>query len=256
MTTNSSQKLKSVLLNWTPHGVVTHPWLRAKGVSPDLSRTYVQNGWLERLGNGTFKRPGETLTWQGALYSLQSQLGIEVHAGALTALASEGYRHYARSGGETVFLFSETGTTLPKWFREYPWAERMNLTQTRFLPKGLGVRASDMEGFVIQASAPERAILEALHLAPREVDLVEAAQVLEGLRTLRPGVMQGLLEGCTSIKVKRLFLYLAERADLPVVRHLNRDGIALGSGDRMIVPGGVHVPEFGLTVPRELARRG
>jgi len=256
MATNSSQKLKSVLHDWTAHSVVTHPWLRDRGVSPDLSRTYVRNGWLERLGNGTFKRPGDALTWQGALHSLQSQLGLEVHAGALTALSADGHRHYARSGKGTVFLFSETGTTLPKWFREYPWTERMNLTQTRFLPKGLGVRVAEMDGFLLQASAPERAILEALHLAPREVDLVEAAQVLEGLRTLRPKVMQGLLEGCTSIKVKRLFLYLAKRAGLPVVRHLNREGISLGSGERMIVPGGVHVPEFGLTVPRELGRRG
>ena len=68
--------------------------------------------------------------------------------------------------------------------------------------------------------------------------------------------MQELLEGCTSVKVKRLFLYLAKRADLPVVRHLNLEGISLGSGERMVVPGGVHVPEFGLTVPRELVRRG
>ena len=256
MATNSSQILKSVLLDWTPHGVVTHHWLRARGVSPDLSRTYVRSGWLERLGNGTFKRPGDPLSWQGALHSLQSQLGLEVHVGALTALAAEGHRHYARSGRETVFLFSETGTTLPKWFREYAWAERMDLTQTRFLPQGLGVRATDMGGFVLQASAPERAILEALHLSPREVDLMEAAQVMEGLRTLRPKIMQELLEGCTSVKVKRLFLYLAKRADLPVVRHLNREGISLGSGERMIVPGGVHVPEFGLTVPRELGRRG
>jgi len=256
MATNSSQKLKAVFLDWTAHSVVTHPWLRARGVSSDLSRSYVNNGWLERLGNGTFKRPGDRLSWQGALHGLQSQLGLEVHAGALTALAAEGHRHYARSAKETVFLFSETGTTLPKWFREYPWTERMNLTQTRFLPQGPGVRAADMGGFSLKASAPERAILEALHLAPRDVDLVEVAEVVEGLRTLRPKLMQELLEGCTSVKVKRLFLYLASRADLPVVRHLNRERIGLGSGNRMIVPGGVHVPEFGLTVPRELARRG
>lgn len=256
MTTNSSQKLKAVFLDWTAHSVVTHPWLRARGVSPDLSRSYVNNGWLERLGNGTFKRPGDRLSWQGALHSLQSQLGLEVHAGALTALAAEGHRHYARAGKDTVFLFSQTGTALPKWFREYPWPERMNLTQTRFLPQGLGVRSADLGGFSVKASAPERAILEALHLGPREVDLVEISEIVEGLRTLRPKLMQDLLEGCSSVKVKRLFLYIAARAGLPVVRHLNRERITLGSGDRMTVRGGVYIPEYRLTVPRELAPRG
>lgn len=256
MATNSSQKLKAVFLDWTAHSVVTHPWLRARGVSPDLSRSYVNNGWLERLGNGTFKRPGDRLSWQGALHALQSQLGLEVHAGALTALAAEGHRQYLRSGKETVYLFSQAGITLPKWFREYPWPERMNHTQTRFLPAGLGVRSADLGGFSLRASAPERAILEALHLAPKDVDLVEIAEVVEGLRTLRPKLMQDLLEDCTSIKVKRLFLYLASRSGLPVIRHLSRERLFLGSGDRMIVPGGVYIPEYEMTVPRELAPRG
>lgn len=256
MDTNSSQKLKAVFHDWTAHSVVTHRWLRARGVSPGLSRIYVNNGWLERLGNGTFKKPGDLLSWQGALHGLQSQIDLEIHAGALTALAAEGHRYYARSGREAVFLFSETGTTLPKWFREYPWPERMSLTQTRFLPQGLGVRAADLGGFSVKASAPERAILEALHLAPRAVDIVEVAEVVEGLRTLRPKLMQELLEGCSSVKVKRLFLYLASRAGLPLMRHLKRERITLGSGDRMIVPGGVYIPEYRLTAPRELAQRG
>jgi hypothetical protein len=46
----------------TVQTVVTHAWLRERGVSRDLSREYVKSGWLERLGNGTFKRPRETVS--------------------------------------------------------------------------------------------------------------------------------------------------------------------------------------------------
>jgi len=144
--------------------------------------------------------------------------------------------------------------TLPKWFREYPWPERISLTQTKLLPAGLGVRETTRGGFALMTSAPERAILEALHLAPQEIDLVEAFQVLEGLRALRPQLMQSLLEVCTSIKVKRLFLFMAERAALPVATRLDQNSITLGSGDRTLTPGGAYVAKFGLIVPQELAQ--
>jgi len=255
MATDSPSKLKRVLDDWTPGTVVTHAWLHARGVSRDLSRDYVKSGWLERLGAGTFKRPRETVTWQGALHSLQTQLDLRVHVGALTALAAEGAAHYVRLSEDRVFLFAETGVTPPKWFREHAWSTPIKLTQSSLLPPDLGLRPTDLGGFLLQTSTPERAILEALHLAPTDIDLVELAEVMDGLRTLRPKLMQALLESCASFKVKRLFLFLATRAALPVVKHLDRDDIALGRGDRTLTPGGAYVAEFGLVVPRELTAR-
>ena len=118
------------------------------------------------------------------------------------------------------------------------------------------MRERSVGGFALMTSMPERAILEALHLAPKDVDLVEAFHVLEGLQTLRPKLMQSLLAACASIKVKRLFLFMAERAALPVIKRLDQNAIALGSGDRTLTPGGVYVPKFGLIVPKELAALG
>jgi hypothetical protein len=253
MTTIPQHKLKTVLQDWTPHTIATHAWLQQRGVSHDLAREYVNSGWLERLGPGTFKRPKDDVTWQGALFSLQTQLGLKVHVGALTALTTDGNSHYARPGGEPVFLFSKTGTTLPKWFREHAWPAPINLTQTNLLPPEMGLREIASEGFQLRASSAERAILEALHLAPNDIDLVELFQIVEGLRTLRPKLMQALLEACNSIKVKRLFLFLAQKASLPIIAHLDRKAISLGSGDRMLVPGGTYVAEFGLIVPKDLA---
>lgn len=37
-------------------------------------------------------------------------------------------------------------------------------------------------------------------------------ELMEGLNNLRPNQVQDLLEKCESVKVKRLFLYLAEKA--------------------------------------------
>ena len=86
------------------------------------------------------------------------------------------------------------------------------------------------------------------------MDLVETYGLLENLRTLRPHVMQSLLEGCSSVKVKRLFMFLAERAGLPVVAKLARNRIDLGKGARSIVPKGAYVAKYEIVVPRSLVQ--
>lgn len=253
MDISRGEKLKGLLDAWQPGTVATTAWLKRLGVSPQHAHGYVSGRWLEPVANGVFKRPSETLTWQGALHSLQAQLDLQVHVGALTALAADGSAHYMRLGRETVFLFSQTGVVLPAWFKAYDWPVDLRHVQTQFLPPGLGVKDATIGGFSLRASTPERAILECLHLAPQAVDLVEAYQVLEGLRTLRPALMQSLLNACASIKVKRLFLFMAEKAALPVLSHLRTEGLDLGSGDRALVKGGVYVARHRLVLPRELA---
>ena len=56
-------------------------------------------------------------------------------------------------------------------------------------------------------------MLEMLHLVPKAVGFDEARHVMGNLSTLRPEVVQPLLEACGSVKVKRLFLYLSESHD-------------------------------------------
>ena len=142
----------------------------------------------------------------------------------------------------------------PLWFRRHRWPEKVTHVASKFLPAGVAVRARDFGGLPLVASAPERAILECLLLAPERMDLVETYGLLENPRTLRPQVMQSLLESCSSVKVKRLFMFLAERAGLPVVAKLARNRIDLGKGARSIVPKGAYVAKYEIVVPRALVR--
>lgn len=75
---------------------------------------------------------------------------------------------------------------------------------------------------------------------------------MEGLNNLRPASVQKLLEACNSIKVKRLFLYMADKANHDWVRYLNLDNVDLGSGKRSIVADGVYVAKYQITVPKAL----
>ena len=96
-------------------------------------------------------------------------------------------------------------------------------------------------------------MLECLYLAPKKQDLVECYQVMEGLTNLRPKVMQELLEHCGSVKVKRLFLYMAEKAGHKWYEFIDQSRIKLGSGDRSLVPGGAYISKHHISVPQELA---
>ena len=77
---------------------------------------------------------------------------------------------------------------------------------------------------------------------------------MEGLTTLRPKLLQPLLEQCSSIKVKRLFLYMAEKAGHDWFQRLDTSKFNLGAGARTVTKGGVYVSSYGLTVPEELVK--
>jgi hypothetical protein len=96
--------------------------------------------------------------------------------------------------------------------------------------------------------------MECLYLAPGKFDLVECYQLLEGLTNLRPKHLQEILQQCTSIKVKRLFFYMAKKAGHQWFKYLNLKEINLGKGKRSLVKGGVYNAEFQITIPEELAR--
>lgn len=256
MNVGRSDKLRSLLDAWEPHTVATSPHLKSLGLTAQDLQNYTTSHWLVALGRGAFKRPNESVTWQGALYSVQTQLNLPVHVGALTALEMTGNSHYVRFGQSKAYLFSPLRVVMPAWFRAH-WGDAVRHMQSKLLPDGLGLTEQRApEGFLLKTASTERAILELLHLAPKEFDLVEAGQIVEGMTSLRPRLMQSLLEECTSVKVRRLFLYLAERADLPVMRHLDLGRLDLGSGDRSLARMGRYVPKYQLLLPKELVSNG
>ena len=105
-------------------------------------------------------------------------------------------------------------------------------------------------------SSPERAILELLDELPRHETFHQADVLLDGLRTLRPRHLRTLILHCRSVKVKRLFLWFAERHNHAWLKALDRNGIDLGRGKRMLVRGGKLDPKYHITVPEKLDASG
>lgn len=250
MNTHKSKKLNPLLIQWKRGVVYTQTYLTRLGYNHDLVKSYRRSGWIESLGTGAYKLSGDTIDWLGALYALQKQKKLAVHVGGRTALELKGYAHYARHGRNKCFLFGQSNTALPKWFLNYNWNVELVFKATNLFPpfiKDSLIEFPHKEITVI-ISAPERAVLEMLYYIPAKQGFDEAYHILEGLLSLRPQLVQKLLEKCNSVKVKRLFLYMAEKAELPLLKQLNLKKINLGNGKRVIVPNGKLNKKYQITV--------
>jgi hypothetical protein len=253
MTTHGKTKLKTLFKLLKPNNVITSSLLDEYGISRHLRRYYQKNGWIEPLGRGAYKKPGDKIEWQAGVNALNHQLTINVHVGGLTALTLHGFSHYFRLSNETIYLFTPLQTRIPNWFNDYNWNVNLFKKTTSFLPDDTGIKDIEIKGVKINVSTPERAILECLLLAPKNADLVECYQIIEGLVNLKPKLLGELLSVCKSIKVKRLFLYMAEKANHQWLKFLNPIQIDLGSGDRMIIENGTYISKYKITIPEELA---
>jgi hypothetical protein len=252
MSMKRTQHLNRLLQIHKANTVLLAPYLLSNGISRSLQRKYCIGKWLESIGAGAFIRTGDTIDWQGALYSLQSQVDFAAHVGALTALTMQGRIHYVRFE-ERTFLFSTPKQQLPLWFKKQPWYKTVSFLRSNFITDdSLGKNAIPYKTFALKTSTPERAILEILYLTPKFIDWTEAYQLMEGLATLRPTMLQKLLMVCNSIRVKRLFLFMASKIGHTWSRHLDVNSLDLGVGKRSLVKSGVYVPDYCITVPKEL----
>ena len=241
------------LLTKTPQGVVLQSaWLLNEGYSLDLQKYYRNSGWLKALENGAMFRSNNQPGYEGGVYALQKQSGLSVHPGGRTALALQGRAHYIELNTAQVWLFGGEKEKLPTWFRKHKWDQQIHYKASSFIPKELGLAELSLTGFSIKVSSPARAIMECLYLAPENFDLVECYELMENLNDLRPTLVQELLEACTSIKVKRLFLFLADKLNHSWYKYLNLSKVDLGKGKRSLVKEGVYISKYQITLPKTL----
>jgi hypothetical protein len=251
MGTETKTKINRLINLWTVGTPSATSYLNDIGFSRDLLVKYKNSGWLESFGRGAYIRSGDRVTWLGALFTLQAQLGLSVHAGGKTALERKGYAHYLPARQKRVFLYGPRGLILPAWFKGDRFGVEFVVTRTNIFPPESreGFTEFQEKDFSVRISSPERAMLEMLHLVPLKVGFDEARLVMGNLVTLRPEVVQGLLEACRSVKVKRLFLYMAENQGHAWLSQVDLSKVDLGKGKRMIVSNGRYDAKYQITVP-------
>lgn len=248
-------KINQLITAWPPNTIATSDWLEKQGVYRQLADVYVDSGWIERVERGAYRKAGDTVTWAGGLYALQKLQQLRVHVGGRTALEYHGLGHYIRIGPtHRVTLWKTPGTRLPAWFVNHDWESELDVrTATLFSGNVGGITEKPIEQIPVRLASAERAILEYLYDVPKRAGFDEANYLMEGLTTLRPALLQKLLENCTSVKTKRLFMYLAEHHRHGWFKRLDSSGIDFGKGKREIVKGGKLDKTYQIVVP-ELSR--
>ncbi len=248
------------LLGLLPEGVAAPShWLAEQGYSRQLVRKYVQSNWLKPLGRGGYAWAHGTVTWEGVVLGMQHLAGLRFHLGGVSALNRQGVAHYLPLGGENVIhLWGRD--KVPAWVRVINLPVSLAFHTARLFADeaadvGLVELPSGVRDWTLRASGPERAIMEVLSLVDStETSFTHAAELFAGLTSLRPNVINRLLAACVSIKVKRLFLFLADLHGYPWYVRVERQALDLGSGKRVITKGGVLDKQFLITVPQQIVR--
>ena len=75
--------------------------------------------------------------------------------------------------------------------------------------------------------------------------------IMEQLTTLRPDIVQKLLGNTDNLKVKRMFLYMAEKAGHYWFDSLNNK-IDWGYSKYQLAKNGAYISKYKITVPKEL----
>ena len=251
MSRQYTTKINRLFSLWPQGTVVVQSLLKKQGIYRQLIKIYLNSHWLVKIGSGAYARPNDNITWSSGLYSIQNQLYLDIHAGGKTSLYLQGYSHnISNSEPQNTFFFGFRGVQLPAWFKTYNWKTKINYIRTNLFNKNLNIGFTEYQinTYTIKISSLERAIMEMLYLVPQKESIEEAQLIMEGLTTLRPNIINELLNNCNSIKVKRLFLYIADKLNMPWFKKININKINLGKGKRTVIPGGKFNSKYNITV--------
>lgn len=236
-----------------PNALIFSAWMAERGVSRAEQSSYVRTGWLEKLAHGVYYRKGSKPTLYDAISSYNNQLKKQCFVGASTALDLRGFSHFVAMGKPTAYIFTQTPHRLPLWLLKYSWDMEVRYFTTNIFGDDLvGIEKMEINGVEILISSPERAFMECLLLTHTYYSIMDIYYVMEMLTTLRPKLVQQLLDRCSSVKVNRLFLYMAEKSKHQWFQWINPSTIKLGEGKRSMVKNGVYDSKYEITIPKEL----
>ncbi len=250
MSLGYQSKLNQLLLSGKKNGLFFSDWLKKNGYSDQLIRRYRQSGWLASLDKGVMYRTGDSLSSFAALSSYNEQLNKKVRVAAHSALELFGFNHYVPMGKPWLMVASHH-SNIPKWMTSDSFDKNFKpFTTTVFdVPQ---ISTLQIDGVDVLVSSPEQAFMECLLLAPEQYNYMDLYYIMEQLTSLRADVVQTLLEKIKNQRVKRVFLYMAEKAGHYWFDMLHIDKIDLGASKQQLVENGIYINKYRITIPKEL----
>lgn len=244
-------KINKLLACTHPSGLLFSEWLRRQGYSDQLQKRYRDTGWLTSLCKGVMYRSGSKLSAYASLASSNEQQGTTYRVAAHSALERAGFNHFVPMGKPVLSVALPAGNKRPAWMKneEFDMTFYPFTTDTFEYPE---VDTYKEYGGTLLVSSPEQAFLECLLLAPKQYSYLDLYYIMEQLVTLRSDVVQRLLETTANFRIKRVFLYMAEKAGHYWYEELDSCRIETGTSKLQLEPNGIYNVKYKMTIPKEL----
>ncbi len=243
-------KINRLLAETVPGGLMFASWLRAEGYSAQLIKRYRDSGWLEGLSRGVMYRKKEGLSAITAVYCYNQQTGNKARIAAHSALELLGFNHYVPMGKPRLMVAFKNGR-YGGWVSSDKYDMTIVPIHTSIF-KAPATQSFDINGLSIIISSPEQAFLECLHHVADYYNYMDLYYIMEQLTSLDPEKVQTALENTSSQSVKRMFLYMAEKAEHYWFDMLDIDRFGLTASKLQLVDNGVYISKYRITVPKEL----
>ena len=250
MSIATASKLNHILSESLPGGLLFAGWLRKKGYSSQLLKKYRDSGWLEGLVRGVMYRRNDNLSAMTAVYCYNHQTGNSARVAAHSALELLGFSHYVPMGKPRLMVAFES-VNVEDWVK----SDRYDMT---IVPFHTGIFKEPLtqsykgNHYTLKISSPEQAFLECLYLVPDHYNYMDLYYIMEQLTSLDPEKVQAALVGTSSQRIKRMFLYMAEKAGHYWFDMLDMDKFGLTSSKLKLVDSGIYNSKYRITVPKEL----
>ena len=251
--------MKQRIVDDIPEGLlVNREWLARHGVTRPNVDSYLRNGRLHTVLRGLYTRREIPLKWQHVVYSLL-EMGMRTHVGGRSALELAGLAHFVNPEGmKSLELYC--GSRPPSWLAQLSIGVEFHCHSDHLFGKADGKAMPGFDSVTfgtwewrIPVSSPERAFLEFLEQVPGRESFQHADLLMENAVNLSPKKLMPLLLTCHHVKVKRLFLWFAERHGHAWAKRLDAGALGLGTGKRSLVKGGSLDRKYRITVPKEMA---
>lgn len=264
-----------------PYGLlVTKKWLTAQGLSRSLLDNWLKSGKISPVAHGVYKQPEAKLTWEGIVCSLQ-RMGFDLTPGGLTVLNLNGLSHYLELSEQTTIHLYGTDK-MPGWVNKaldnVDFIHHSDLWPKHYINNSYNISHEHLtqndplhsnalntewpwwgenDDWPLTVSTLEQAWFEVLKDVPDKISFEHADQLMEGLINLSPRRLNKLMDRCENVKIRRLFLWFAERHGHAWIKKIDTDKFTmesgyLGSGKRMLAKDGKLDAKYLITVPKDM----
>lgn len=251
MSIATTSKINQLVAESVPGGLLFSSWLHRMGFSPQLVRRYRESGWLETLVRGVMYRRADKLSAMAAVSCYAHQTGNHARIAAHSALDLQGFSHYVPMGRKPRLMVAFDSGNVEKWVRsdKYDMVIEPFNTSVFNNPSTISV---DKEKYSLTLSSPEQAFLECLYLVPFFYNYIDLYYIMEQMTSLDPEKVQNALENTKSQRIKRMFLYMAEKAGHYWFEMLQPEKFDFSSSKLQLVENGVYISKYRITVPKDL----